>query len=138
MLLVVALVLAATRVMAAQGHDVQTPPPTPVLTPAASATTSATPSPASLRVHVFGAVASPGVVTLSAGARVADAIEASGGLVLEADCGELNLAAPVQDGSQIIVGTKDNAGKTITREAIDEYLNPWSMTLPGGEGSAGG
>ena len=107
-LLVVALVLAATRVMAAQGHDVQTPPPTPVLTPAASATTSATPSPASLRVHVFGAVASPGVVTLSAGARVADAIEASGGLVLEADCGELNLAAPVQDGSQIIVGTKGN------------------------------
>jgi fumarate hydratase class II len=36
------------------------------------------------------------------------------------------------------VGTKDNAGKTITRDAIDEYLNPWSMTLPGGEGSAGG
>ena len=48
------------------------------------------------------------MVTLSAGARVADAIEASGGLVLEADCGELNLAAPVQDGSQIIVGTKGN------------------------------
>jgi fumarate hydratase class II len=37
-----------------------------------------------------------------------------------------------------IVGTKDVNGKTITREAIDEYLNPWSMTLPGGEGSAGG
>jgi fumarate hydratase class II len=33
---------------------------------------------------------------------------------------------------------KDVNGKTITREAIDEYLNPWSMTLPGGEGSAGG
>jgi len=39
---------------------------------------------------------------------------------------------------EIVVGTKDNAGKTITREAIDEYLDPWSMTLPGGEGSAGG
>ena len=39
---------------------------------------------------------------------------------------------------EIVVGTKDNAGKTITREAIDEYLNPWSMTLPGGEGAAGG
>ena len=39
---------------------------------------------------------------------------------------------------ETLVGTPDNAGNKITREAIDEYLNPWSMTLPGGEGSAGG
>jgi len=39
---------------------------------------------------------------------------------------------------ETVVGTKDNAGKTITKANIDEYLNPWSMTLPGGEGSAGG
>ncbi len=39
---------------------------------------------------------------------------------------------------ETLVGTKDNAGKAITKKAIDEYLNPWSMTLPGGEGSAGG
>lgn len=39
---------------------------------------------------------------------------------------------------ETVVGTKDNAGKSITREDIDSYLNPWSMTLPGGEGSAGG
>ena len=36
------------------------------------------------------------------------------------------------------VGKKDAAGKTITRADIDAYLDPWSMTLPGGEGSAGG
>jgi fumarate hydratase class II len=39
---------------------------------------------------------------------------------------------------EVVVGTKDAAGKTISREDIDAYLNPWSMTLPGGEGSAGG
>ncbi|HLO40549.1 MAG TPA: class II fumarate hydratase [Phycisphaerales bacterium] len=39
---------------------------------------------------------------------------------------------------ETVVGQKDNAGKQITREDIDAYLNPWSMTLPGGEGSAGG
>lgn len=39
---------------------------------------------------------------------------------------------------ETVVGQKDNAGKVITREDIDAYLNPWSMTLPGGEGSAGG
>jgi len=37
-----------------------------------------------------------------------------------------------------VVGQKDNQGKVITREAIDSYLDPWSMTLPGGEGTAGG
>jgi fumarate hydratase class II len=39
---------------------------------------------------------------------------------------------------ETIVGQKDNAGNAITREDIDAYLNPWSMTLPGGEGAAGG
>ncbi|MBX3359494.1 MAG: class II fumarate hydratase [Phycisphaeraceae bacterium] len=37
-----------------------------------------------------------------------------------------------------VVGQKDLAGNTIAREHIDQYLDPWSMTLPGGEGSAGG
>jgi fumarate hydratase, class II len=39
---------------------------------------------------------------------------------------------------ETLAGTKDLSGKTITKAAIDDYLNPWSMTLPGGEGSAGG
>jgi fumarate hydratase, class II len=39
---------------------------------------------------------------------------------------------------EIVVGTKDASGKAITKADIDSYLNPWSMTLPGGEGSAGG
>jgi fumarate hydratase, class II len=39
---------------------------------------------------------------------------------------------------EIVAGTKDNAGKTITKADIDKYLDPWSMTLPGGEASAGG
>lgn len=39
---------------------------------------------------------------------------------------------------QTLVGTPDNSGKKITKADLDHYLNPWSMTLPGGEGSAGG
>jgi fumarate hydratase class II len=39
---------------------------------------------------------------------------------------------------ETVAGTADNSGRTITREDIDKYLDPWSMTLPGGEGSAGG
>jgi hypothetical protein len=32
----------------------------------------------------------------------------------------------------------DLAGKKITAQTLDDALDPWSMTLPGGEGSAGG
>ncbi|MFN7019809.1 MAG: lyase family protein, partial [Phycisphaerales bacterium] len=37
-----------------------------------------------------------------------------------------------------VVGQKDMTGKVITKADLDRYLDPWSMTLPGGEGSAGG
>jgi competence protein ComEA len=67
---------------------------------------SATPSPApTVTVHVMGAVANPGVLTLPAPARVRDAITAAGGLRADADPGELNLAALVADGAQIVIGT---------------------------------
>jgi len=39
---------------------------------------------------------------------------------------------------ETVVGTPDFRGNSITKGDIDRYLNPWSMTLPGGEGSAGG
>lgn len=76
------------------------------LTPAV-ATPKVAPSSANatIVVHVLGAVAKPGVVRLSQGARVGDAIAAAGGLKPEARPGELNLAALVDDGSQIKIGT---------------------------------
>lgn len=54
-------------------------------------------------VHVVGEVASPGVVPMPAGARVADAVTAAGGALPGADLTALNLAAVVQDGAQIRV-----------------------------------
>ncbi len=39
---------------------------------------------------------------------------------------------------ETVVGQKAVDGTTIDKAAIDKYLDPWSMTLPGGEGSAGG
>lgn len=54
-------------------------------------------------VHVVGEVASPGVVAMPAGSRVADAVSAAGGALPGADLAALNLAAVVQDGAQIRV-----------------------------------
>jgi competence protein ComEA len=54
-------------------------------------------------VHVSGAVVAPGLVSVSRGARVADAVAAAGGALPGADLRGLNLAAPVSDGQQLVV-----------------------------------
>lgn len=59
--------------------------------------------PASLTVHVTGAVADPGLVVVEGGARVADAIELAGGAHDDAELHRLNLARPLHDGEQVHV-----------------------------------
>lgn len=54
-------------------------------------------------VHVAGAVAAPGVVTLPGGSRVVDAVAAAGGLRPDAESDRVNLAAPVLDGQRVFV-----------------------------------
>lgn len=78
-------------------------PPPPVELPRAAPAGSATTTPAGVVVHVAGAVARPGLVRLGAGSRVADAIEAAGGLAPDADLDRLNLAAPLADGQRVWV-----------------------------------
>ena len=56
-----------------------------------------------LVVYVVGAVRRAGLVRLSEGARVADALEHAGGPTRRADLALVNLAAPVADGQQIVV-----------------------------------
>ncbi|MCW2989673.1 MAG: ComEA family DNA-binding protein, partial [Solirubrobacterales bacterium] len=54
-------------------------------------------------VHVAGAVRRPGVYKLAAGARVQDAVRRAGGATGKGDVNAINLAAPVQDGAQVVV-----------------------------------
>lgn len=88
-------------VFVARGRPTESVPAEPVIE--AASTSSPTP-PTTIRVHVVGAVRSPGVVELRQGDRVADAVAAAGGLSADAAPGELNLAAPVPDGAQIVIG----------------------------------
>jgi competence protein ComEA len=57
-----------------------------------------------IKVHVLGAVRRPGVVELSAGSRVQDALDRAGGLTASAHLGNLNLAQPLGDGQQVFIG----------------------------------
>jgi competence protein ComEA len=86
------------------------PPPAPpeaglpfASTTIASPSTSESTEPEVLVVHVAGAVKAPGLHELPAGSRVADAIEAAGGLTQAADAARINLAAPVTDGERVYV-----------------------------------
>lgn len=62
-----------------------------------------TAAPSPIAVHVAGAVASPGVHELPPGSRVADAVDAAGGLASDADLARLNLAEPIIDGARLWV-----------------------------------
>jgi DNA uptake protein and related DNA-binding proteins len=60
-----------------------------------------------LVVDVEGAVVHPGIIELPAGSRVADAVAAAGGYSAQADlpaaAAQVNLAAALRDGQQIVV-----------------------------------
>lgn len=85
--------------------------------PPATATPAATPTPGPIQVEVAGAVAAPGVYTLPAGARGADAIAAAGGLTADADPTALNLARPLQDREQLLAPARSTAAPAMAAGA---------------------
>ncbi len=86
-------------------------PPTATLPPPSTAARTSVPDtapgaasvPMRIVVHVAGAVARPGIVTLPGAARVADAVSAAGGVAPDGDLDAVNLAAPVIDGQRVYV-----------------------------------
>jgi competence protein ComEA len=76
-------------------------------------------------VHVAGAVHRPGLYRLNDKARVADAIARAGGGTRRADLSAVNLAAPLVDGSQVLVPARAPPV-------------PSGASAPGGAGLAGG
>jgi competence protein ComEA len=78
----------------------------PVISAAPAAGLSAAPDATSIVVDVGGRVRKPGLVTLPAGARVADAIAAAGGPLHAREIATLDLAARVSDGQLLLIGVK--------------------------------
>ncbi|CAB4322483.1 MAG: ComEA family DNA-binding protein [Actinobacteria bacterium] len=77
---------------------------TPLLFDPPSTTTTV---PAQVTVHVLGAVRMPGVHRLPLGSRVADAIEAAGGVADDVDIERVNLAAALADGQRVYITRRD-------------------------------
>jgi competence protein ComEA len=79
--------------------------PVPARAEPASAPVAASSGPAGLVVvAVTGRVQHPGLVRLPAGARVADAIDAAGGVLADTDLSSVNLARKLADGELVAVG----------------------------------
>ncbi|MDO5634699.1 MAG: ComEA family DNA-binding protein [Micrococcus sp.] len=94
---------AASSAPAPQADDAG---PAALATAAPSAASSAPGVPTGVEtvaVHVIGEVNEPTVVTVPAGARVADAVRAAGGPTRAARMDRINMAAPVQDGQQVLI-----------------------------------
>lgn len=83
--------------------------------PGASPRSSNLPITGGVVVHVTGAVRKPGLVHLAAGSRVADAVQAAGGVTTAKAEGSVNLARVLVDGEQIqVVASGAQTGSAAT------------------------
>ena len=90
-------------------------------------------SAAEVYVDVDGAVVRPGVYRLKDGARVSQAIDAAGGLTVEADVTGLNRASKITDGQKIYVPT---VGEQQAAAAVGGAESS-AATTPGAGSSSG-
>lgn len=111
----------------------QRPKPTTitVLPPAPTPIPTATATPGPYTVYITGAVADPeALVSLSFGSRVADALNAAGGPLANADLERINLAQRLEDGDQVHVPTRA-AGDTAASIKAAQIVTatPGSLTV---------
>lgn len=101
--------------------------------PSTAVSPSPGPSPSAgpVVVYVSGWVKRPGVYEFTSGQRIVDAIERAGGAKRGADLTSINLAALLQDGSQIVVGKAGAAGSPASGVT-------GGTGAPGGSGPGGG
>lgn len=104
----------------------------PIPTPAPQPTT---PDVGRIVVDVVGAVARPGLHELPAGSRIADAVEAAGGLAADADRVRINLAEPLSDGARLWVPA---VGESDPPTVVSATAGIGSSGQAGGGGGSGG
>jgi competence protein ComEA len=97
------LALAVWHLSRGGGPDAAAPPPAAIRVDGGDSRG------ASVIVHVAGAVREPGVYRMRPDARVHDAVGRAGGATARADLSQVNLAAKVEDGRQVLVPEKARA-----------------------------
>lgn len=88
-------------------------PPDPTATPLPTST------PAPMLIYVTGQVFTPGTYSLPRGARVADAIDAAGGALSNADMVRVNVADVLRDGQQVHVPMPGAVAEPLEAGVVD-------------------
>lgn len=87
-----------------------------------------------IRVHVCGAVNSPGVYEISEGERLVDAVSAAGGFLEEAAQDYCNLAAVLQDGEKVYIPTGNEVRQLLENQGmVNEAQLAQQQKTSGGE-----
>lgn len=107
----VAAVLVFAAVRATGGGDRAEVPPVRVDGPGGGAPRER--ERGGLYVHVAGAVRRPGLYRIPEGSRVAAALDRAGGPTRRAEVAAVNLAAPVEDGQQVVVPARGAAAPAV-------------------------
>ncbi|AUN41267.1 ComEA family DNA-binding protein [Tsukamurella tyrosinosolvens] len=90
-------------------------------------------APSELVVAVVGLVRAPGLHRLRPGARVADALTAARGALGGADTASLNLAQPLRDGDQVVVGVVDAKAGVTLRSSVRSGSAAGAAPTPGSD-----
>src|SRR6266498_5907753 len=104
-----ALILLAGRFVLGAGTTTVAPLPPP---PAEGASVAGLPA-ARVVVDVVGAVRRPGLYRLEQGSRIADAVARAGGATPKAELAQVNLAAPLADGEQVVIPKRGAPGAAL-------------------------
>jgi len=108
---------AAVAVTSAAGATAGTSRPSAAGAAGGAAAPTSSPTASVVVVHVAGQVVRPGLVTLPAGSRVAEALAAAGGARDTADLDRVNLARPLVDGEQVLVPAPGEAAPAVAAPA---------------------
>ncbi|MBU5440005.1 helix-hairpin-helix domain-containing protein [Tissierella sp. MSJ-40] len=79
-----------------------------------------------IMVHISGEVYNPGIVELTLGSRVADAVDLAGGLKKHADLDRINLAKKLVDEEKIFI---PKIGEDINKEIDSEHYENSNSTV---------
>lgn len=107
------------------------PPPSADAPPSGGHQRPGVPAAGGLWVHVAGAVARPGLYRVPQGSRVAAALDAAGGPARRAELAGVNLAAPLQDGQQVLVPVRGRAAAPPAPGAASGPAPPGGVPAPG-------
>ncbi|HEX3788245.1 MAG TPA: helix-hairpin-helix domain-containing protein [Pseudonocardiaceae bacterium] len=138
---IIVLIVAAIATAVILLSQSPTTEPAPLLPAAISAAPAAATTEAAatttnehIVVSVVGKVLNPGLVTLTTGARVADAVTAAGGVPPGTDLITLNMARRLSDGEQIYVGIPVPPDASADQPDPGQPDDPGTPITKGGKG----